>query len=97
MRFSSFLKKLLVLVSFCGAVGAVPAFAQKPGKRIVTLNLTDEPKHLDPQRCEETIGFMLVSHTFEGLFRLDPKDKPIPMIAEKWEVKSPTQYIFIYK
>jgi oligopeptide transport system substrate-binding protein len=63
-------------------------------KRRVTVNFTEEPKTMDPQKAADTIGLSILGHTNEGLTRLDPRNKEFPAQAESWEMKSPTKYVF---
>ena len=63
-------------------------------KRSVTVNFTEEPKTMDPQKASDTIALSLLGHTNEGLTRLDPRNNPFPAQASSWEMKSPTSYEF---
>jgi oligopeptide transport system substrate-binding protein len=63
-------------------------------KKAIALNLNDEPKNLDAQKASDEVAIMVLSHTGEGLTRLDQKSNPIPATAESWDQKSTTEYIF---
>lgn len=63
-------------------------------KKSVSLNFYDEPKTLDSAKATDTIAGMILGHTFEGLTRLDPGNKPFPGQAESWEMKGKTTYVF---
>ena len=63
-------------------------------KRYVAVNMRDEPKTMDPQKADDEIALTLLAHVNEGLVRLDPKNNPIPGVAESWELKDKTTYIF---
>jgi peptide/nickel transport system substrate-binding protein len=65
---------LLVLV-------APNADAQKRGGVLRVGNL-GEPPSLDPHWGTQTITEVLTNHVFEGLYSLDEKYQPIPMLAE---------------
>jgi len=65
---------LLVLV-------APNADAQKKGGVLRIGNL-GEPPSLDPHWGTQTITEVLTNHVFEGLYSLDEKYQPIPMLAE---------------
>ncbi len=70
---------------------SVHAFAKE---NIVTLNLYDEPKDLDPQKAQDSISNMIIGHAFEGLTRLDQKNNPIMSGAESYKEISSTEYEF---
>jgi len=63
-------------------------------RKAVALNFSDEPKIMDAQKADDAIAIMLLGHVMEGLTRLDPKMTPVPGVAESWEQKSPTEFIF---
>jgi len=70
------------------------AFGLDAKTKTVTINMTDEPRNMDPQKAQDTVAFFVLSHAMEGLTRLDPKSDAIPAQAEKWEQLSPTKYRF---
>jgi oligopeptide transport system substrate-binding protein len=63
-------------------------------RKSVALNFLDEPKVMDAQKADDEVGIMLLSHVAEGLMRNDPQNNPIPGLAESYEMKSPTHYVF---
>ncbi len=63
-------------------------------RKAISLNFNDEPKTLDAQKASDEVAIMIQSHTGEGLTRLDQKDNAQPGMAESWEIKSPTEYVF---
>ena len=63
-------------------------------KKSISLNFIEEPRSLDAQKATDTVGLMILNHIGDGLMRLDPKSKPIPAVAESFELKSPTEYVF---
>ena len=62
--------------------------------KIVTLDMSEEPRNMDPQKAQDTVAFMLLGHVMEGLTRLDPRNKVIPGQAKSWEQKSDNKYSF---
>jgi len=64
------------------------------GRKAISINFYDEPKTLDAQKADDTIAGMVLGHSFEGLTRLDPGNRPIPGQAVSWEMKGKTEYVF---
>jgi oligopeptide transport system substrate-binding protein len=77
-----------------GALAQAPSQGVDPAKKSIAVNFYDEPKSLDSTKATDQIAGMLLGHVNEGLTRLDPSNKPVPGVAESWELKSPTQYVF---
>jgi peptide/nickel transport system substrate-binding protein len=77
------MRKLLAFVVFVMMLAAVPltADAQKKGGVLKIGNL-GEPPSLDPHWGTQTITEVLTNHVFEGLYSLDEKYQPIPMLAD---------------
>lgn len=72
----------------------VKSAAIDEAKKAISINFYDEPKTMDAQKADDTIAMMLLGHSFEGLTRLDPGNKPFAAAAESWEMKSKTEYVF---
>src|SRR5258706_8320914 len=66
---------------------APSADAQKKGGVLKIGNL-GEPPSLDPHGGTQTITEVLTNHIFEGLYSLDEKCQPIPMLADGMPVVS---------
>ena len=62
--------------------GAAPA----GDKQELVFNLAADTKTLDPGLNQSVDGAIIAVNAFEGLAKLDDKDKAIPGQAEKWEV-----------
>src|SRR5437588_2417274 len=73
----------LIALAFVTLLVAVPltAEAQKKGGVLRIGNL-GEPPSLDPHWGTQTITEVLTNHVFEGLYSLDEKYQPIPMLAD---------------
>src|SRR5919201_1867095 len=73
----------LIALAFVTLLVAVPpsAEAQKKGGVLRIGNL-GEPPSLDPHWGKQTITEVLTNHVFEGLYSLDEKYQPIPMLAD---------------
>src|SRR5712691_10128926 len=71
----------LVTMLAVAALLTVPAHAQKKGGVLRIGNL-GEPPSLDPHWGTQTITEVLANHIFEGLYALDDKYQPIPMLAD---------------
>jgi peptide/nickel transport system substrate-binding protein len=73
----------LIALALLAVVLAAPAVAdaQKKGGVLKIGNL-GEPPSLDPHWGTQTITEVLANHVFEGLYALDDKYQPIPMLAE---------------
>ena len=63
-------------------------------ERYIAVNMREEPKTMDPQKADDEIALTLLAHVNEGLVRLDPKNNPIPGVAESWELTGKTTYTF---
>src|SRR5262245_11431480 len=56
-------------------------------KGAITLILADEPPQLDSTRSTDQISFFVLGHTMEGLLRYDEKNRLVPGVAERWEIR----------
>src|SRR5919198_6279290 len=84
---------LLVL----GLAGAAPeALAQKKGGVLKVGNL-GEPPTLDAHWTTATITEVLAQHIYEGLYALDAKSQPIPMLAEGMPAVSKDGLTYTFK
>ena len=77
-------------------VSAPDAFAQKKGGVLKVGNL-GEPPTLDAHWTTATITEVLTNHLYEGLYSLDAKSQPIPMLAESMPVVSKDGLTYTFK
>jgi oligopeptide transport system substrate-binding protein len=95
---AAILKKILpaalVATTVATAAKAQDSAGIDPARKAISINFYEEPKILDPQKADDTIAFMVLGHTMEGLLRLDPANKPIPGVAESWKMTDKTKYTF---
>jgi peptide/nickel transport system substrate-binding protein len=76
------MRKLIVLaILVLFVTSPLPADAQKKGGVLRIGNL-GEPPSLDPHWGTQTITEVLTNHIFEGLYALNEKYQPIPMLAD---------------
>ncbi|EKV56185.1 ABC transporter substrate-binding protein [Brachyspira hampsonii 30446] len=52
----------------------------------IIVNLSVEPKTIDPSLNAQIYGVIYISHVFEGLTVRDRNNKVVPGVAEKWEI-----------
>jgi len=72
--------------------------ASTSSKQEVTFNLGADPKTLDPGLNQAVDGSIVLANAFEGLCKVDDKNKAIAGNAEKWEVSDDgTVYTFHLK
>lgn len=81
---------LLVTVAVAGSVfagcGSKSTSGTASGKKVIKVNLGADPKTIDPGLNNSVEGAKVICNAFEGLTNLDKDDKPIPGVAEKWDV-----------
>lgn len=87
--------KILALVmslTFAGSVfaGCGSSSTGSSGKsdQVIKININADPKTIDPGLNSSVEGAQVICNAFEGLTNLDKENKPIPGVAEKWEVSS---------
>src|SRR5262245_6304868 len=57
-------------------------------KGAITLILADEPPQMDTTRSTDQISFFILGHVTEGLLRYDEKNRIVPGVAERWEIRA---------
>lgn len=77
---------LSVLVGCGGAKTGDKGAATAGDKQELVFNLAADTKTLDPGLNQSVDGAIIAVNAFEGLAKLDNKDKAIPGQAEKWEI-----------
>lgn len=77
---------LLVTLSLFAGCGSNVTQGSISAKKVIKVNITASPKTLDPALNSTLEGEIVISNAFEGLTTLDKNDKPVPGVAEKWEV-----------
>src|SRR6266581_6499197 len=88
---------LFALVSTALVAGSVSeAVAQKKGGVLKVGNL-GEPPTLDAHWTTATITEVLANHIYEGLYSLDAKSQPIPMLAEGMPAVSKDGLTYTFK
>jgi len=83
---------LSVALSGCGVneVSAPHTAAEEqatvPKEKILHLNLQSSPESLHPGLAQITQDSWVLDHLMEGLTKRDKTGKPVPGMAEKWEI-----------
>ncbi|WP_158997380.1 peptide ABC transporter substrate-binding protein [Pigmentibacter ruber] len=60
----------------------------KANEQVLNIGNADDPKTLDPQKCNESTCTAIIKQLFEGLITTDNAGNIIPSSAEKWKVSS---------
>ncbi|MWV45246.1 peptide ABC transporter substrate-binding protein [Paenibacillus sp. HJL G12] len=64
-------------------------------EQVLHINLSAEPPTFDPAQAQDSQAHTVLNMMYEGLVRLDENSKPIPGVAEKWEISSDgLKYVF---
>lgn len=59
------------------------------------MNLSAEPPTFDPAQAQDSQAHTVLNMMYEGLVRLDENSKPVPGVAEKWDISSDgLKYVF---
>jgi oligopeptide transport system substrate-binding protein len=74
----------------CGSVfeGGGSGGGGGAGSSTFSLNLTAEIPELDSVLTSDTVSFDVLTNVMEGLYRLDPDNKPVPAAAEGVEISN---------
>ncbi|OAA90225.1 peptide ABC transporter substrate-binding protein [Clostridium ljungdahlii] len=84
--------KILAVVMSLTVVGCMFAgcgnSSSSSSKNTIKVNINADPRTIDPGLNNSVEGGQIIVNAFEGLTNLDKNEKPIPGVAEKWEVSS---------
>jgi len=81
--------------SILAGCGSSATNNQASGNKVIKVNLSADPKTIDPGLNNSVEGAKVVVNAFEGLTDLDKDEKVIPGVAEKWDVsKDGLHYTF---
>ena len=67
-----------------GALACLPRAAPPPG--VLRINLGTEPPTLDWTRATDSVSIQVIDQLMRGLTELGPDLRPVPALAERWEV-----------
>lgn len=67
-------------------VGCGGGSTAKNSEQKITINLGADPKTIDPGLNSTVEGSRVIRNVFEGLTNVDKDGKPVPGVAEKWDV-----------
>jgi oligopeptide transport system substrate-binding protein len=81
--FTAIILVLSMVLAACGGGGADDA-----SKNTLVLTDKSEPPNLDSAKSTDQVSFQILTNALEGLMRLDKDQKPVPGIAESYEVSS---------
>ena len=86
------MKSRKIFISFFIGICLVLLFSASCSKKVNTndqgiiVNLSVEPKTIDPSLNAQIYGVIYISHVFEGLTVRDRDNKIVPGVAESWEI-----------
>ncbi|APJ05103.1 hypothetical protein AXG55_05865 [Silvanigrella aquatica] len=67
---------------------ALPANAKLAKVQMLNIGIGEEPKSLDPQKCNESTCTTIVRQIFEGLIQANQEGKIVPASAESWKISA---------
>lgn len=77
------------------ASGGDNAGSSSTKEQVLRINLSAEPPTFDPAQAQDSQANTVLKMMYEGLVGMDKDSKPIPGVAEKWEVSSDgLKYVF---
>jgi oligopeptide transport system substrate-binding protein len=78
----------LLLLLACVRVG-------EPPSGVLRINLGTEPPTLDWTRATDSVSITVIEQLMRGLTRLGPDLRPVPALAERWDV-SPDGHVYTF-
>lgn len=87
-KFFAVAMSLTFVGSLFTGCGTSPTGGNTTGKSTIKVNIAADPKTIDPGLNNSVEGGHVITNAFEGLTNLDKNEKPVPGVAEKWEVSS---------
>jgi peptide/nickel transport system substrate-binding protein len=97
MRLVKTISMLAALVMAATCLVAAPAGAQTPKKGgALRVGMIGEPPTLDPHTTTAVITREIGMNMFEGLFALDAKYQPAPLLADGYDVNDCGRIYFIF-
>lgn len=61
---------------------------------MITVDITSEPMELNAMKLSDAVSQSVLNHCMSGLTRLDADDKPVPDLAESWDINEDnTEYV----
>jgi peptide/nickel transport system substrate-binding protein len=82
---------LLAALPFAPA-GCAPKLPIDEGTLVIAL--PGSPGSIDPRLATDAYGEQLLQMTHAFLIKRDPEGNPSPDLAERWEARSPTEFVF---
>ncbi|OKP95158.1 peptide ABC transporter substrate-binding protein [Paenibacillus sp. P46E] len=82
--FTALAMVMMLMVTACGPESASDSTVDDT--QTATINIESEPPQLNSLQTTDVVSMNVLRHVQEGLTKLDKDNKPIPGIAEKWEV-----------
>lgn len=83
---------------FMNSVFALVNEKQLAPSQILNIGNLDDPKSLDPQKCNESTCNAIIRQLFDGLISTDANGSIIPSLAESWKMSSDgKKYVFTLK
>ena len=92
------MNRIVVLINICLLLISCAQNKENNTKKIIRYNASNGITSLDPAFASNQDNIWAVSQLFNGLVGLDDRLKPVPDLAEKWEITdSGRTYIFHLK
>jgi oligopeptide transport system substrate-binding protein len=74
------------LAAACGLAGGLACGTGPPLEGTLRINLGTEPPTLDWTRATDAVSITIIEQIMRGLTRLGPDLRPVPALAERWDV-----------
>ncbi|MBW5409561.1 peptide ABC transporter substrate-binding protein, partial [Brachyspira hampsonii] len=82
------LSVISISLAFLMIISLISCSKGKDTNEGIIVNLSVEPKTIDPSLNAQIYGVIYISHVFEGLTVRDRNNKIVPGVAENWEISA---------
>ncbi len=88
MKIKITITAIVVIIVLVGIISYNSKYSNISAKDHINVSIGPEPSTIDPGKNIDAYGAIYIQHMFEGLVKLDNKDRLVPGMAEKWDISN---------